>query len=188
MCMQSVISLFKYLPIAKETHDGAGTCSSEATSKLLLAAFGSLFFLGRNMASGLGLSHALGYSLGVTYDIPHGETSCLTLGHVVKLKAKMKPEDAEQLARLLPYVTGNDSRMAQHSDGNNVEKATRVGDAVLNLVERLGLRKRLSDYGVGPDHIDAIATEALGAKIGGAVTGSETNMHQEVARLLQDLF
>jgi len=53
-----------------------------------------LGFLGQNMKGSFSLSHTMGYALGSPYSIPHGITSCLTLGHVMKLKAHSSRDDA----------------------------------------------------------------------------------------------
>lgn len=101
------------------------------------------------MAGGLGLSHSLGYALGAPYGIPHGITSCLTLASVVRLKAE-KTEDAEQLARILPYI-------GQARTDNDRKDAIRVGDAIDGLLKELGLDTRLNEHNVGEDHIPKIA-------------------------------
>lgn len=125
----------------------------EVIIRLQLAAFASLGFLGLNVKGGLGLSHALGYALGSPYGIPHGITSCLTLGHVINLKARMSTWDASQIARLLPWVDVRDT-------GDVVTDAEAVGDAVLGLVERLGLKTTLTERGVGRDQVGVIARRA----------------------------
>ena len=91
------------------------------------------------VVGGIGLSHSLGYALGSPYGIPHGVTSCLTLGKVVKLKAQ-DPEAAVQIARILPYI-GRTCSM------DNQKDALEVGDAIINLVKRLGLETDLKQYG-----------------------------------------
>ncbi|CAK4030914.1 related to Lactaldehyde reductase [Lecanosticta acicola] len=121
----------------------------QVITKLQLAAFASLGFLALNVQGGLGLSHTLGYALGSPYQIPHGITSCLTLGHVVKLKAEMSEDDAEQLARMAPFI-------GIAKSGNNKKDATAVGDAILKLVEDLGLKTTLTEKGVGKDQVPVI--------------------------------
>ena len=140
--------LFKNLPKYKEDPK-----DEEVITRLQLAAFASLGFLALNVKGGLGLSHALGYALGSPYQIPHGITSCLTLGHVVKLKAESSAEDAAQLARMAPFIG-----IAQ--SGDDKKDAVAVGDAILDLVERLGLKTTLTEKGVGKDQLDVIAKTA----------------------------
>lgn len=125
---------------------------------LQLASFSSLYGFGLNVKGGLGLSHALGYALGSPYAIPHGITSCLTLASVVKLKAE-NPQDAEQIARVLPFI-------GQARSGDNKKDAIGVGDAIGGLLKSLGLDTRLSDYNVGENQISQITQLATGTDQG----------------------
>ena len=106
----------------------------------------------------LGLSHTLGYALGSPYSIPHGVTSTLTLGHVVRLRAE-EPEKAAQLARLLPFL-------GEGRSGDDKADAQNVGDRILGLVKDLGIQKTLKDYGVGDDQAPIIVERATKAKEG----------------------
>jgi alcohol dehydrogenase class IV len=151
--LQAAAGLFDGLVKYKESPK-----DEDIITKLQLAAFASLGFMGYNMKGGLGLSHALGYALGSPYNIPHGITSCLTLGHVVKLKAQ-DPEAAEQISRLLPFLGA--------SVGADKKKdAEDVGDRILKLVRDLGLDSDLSKYEVGKDQIPIITKRATGQESG----------------------
>ena len=101
MNLQAASNLFVYLPRYKRDPKDIDTITS-----LQLAAFASLGYLGLNLKGGLGLSHTLGYALGSPYQIPHGVTSCLTLGHVVKLKAE-DLKAASAISRILPFIGGS---------------------------------------------------------------------------------
>ncbi|KAF1843476.1 Dehydroquinate synthase-like protein [Cucurbitaria berberidis CBS 394.84] len=158
--LQAAGSLFENLPKYK-----ADPKDEDVVTKLQLAAFASLGFLGYNMKGGLGLSHALGYALGSPYSIPHGITSCLTLGHVVKLKAA-DPAAAEQIARLLPFIK-------ETSSGDTKKDAAKVGDAILKLVRDLGLDSDLRNYNVGRDQIPVITKRATGVESGDVFDGVE---------------
>ena len=153
LCLQSASSLFSNLPKYKENPKDEDTIT-----KLQLAAFASLGFLGYNIKGGLGLSHALGYALGSPYGIPHGITSCLTLGPVVKLKAH-DPSAAEQVARLLPYI-------GETASGDTTKDAEKVGDRLLKLVKDLGLDSDLRNYKVETDQIPVITKRATGQESG----------------------
>jgi len=155
MALSAAGTLFEYLPKYKESPR-----DEDVITRLQLAAFASLGFYGYNIKGGLGLSHALGYALGSPYGIPHGVTSCLTLGHVVKLKAEMDQENAAQLARMLPFIAG------QPKSGDDKADALKVGDAILKLVQDLGLKTTLKEYNVGEDQIDIIAKRATGSESG----------------------
>lgn len=154
MCMVAASELFKSLPLYKQDPKDVQTIT-----RLQLASFGALGYLGLNVKGGLGLSHALGYALGSPYGIPHGITSCLTLGHVVKLKARRSRDDAKQIARMVPFV-------GLQSTGNDVADAEAVGEAVLELVRSLDLQTTLSEQKVGRDQIPVIAKTASGSDSG----------------------
>ncbi|RMZ31903.1 hypothetical protein D0859_03994 [Hortaea werneckii] len=154
MCLAAAGELFKWLPRYK-----ANPRDEEAITALQLAAFGSLGFLALNVKGGLGLSHTLGYALGSPYQIPHGITSCLTLGHVIKLKAASSEEDARQLARMAPFI-------GLSTSGDVRGDAVAVGDAVLRLVQELGLKTTLTEKGVGRDQVEVITRTATRAESG----------------------
>ncbi|MCJ1486062.1 hypothetical protein MMC06_006238 [Schaereria dolodes] len=147
MVLTAIASLFTYLPKSKDEPK-----NEDYITRLQLASFSSLFPLGTNVKGGLGLSHTLGYALGSPYSIPHGITSCLTLAHVVKLKAK-DSDDAAQVARALPFIG-----LLRSGDDN--KDANQVGDAIQELVKRLGLQSNLKQYGVDEDEAPNITKMA----------------------------
>ena len=155
MAQQAIAELFTCLPKYKENPK-----DEDLIIRLYLGAFASLGFLGQNMKGSLGLSHTLGYALGSPYGIPHGITSCLTLGHVVKLKARASKDDAAQLAEVLPFL-------GQSRSGDDVKDAEKLGDAILDLVQRLGLKTTLTERGVAEDELDIITKRATGGQTEG---------------------
>ncbi|KAK3111783.1 hypothetical protein LTR53_012611 [Teratosphaeriaceae sp. CCFEE 6253] len=148
MALYAAGELFKNLPKYKENPK-----DEEVITRLQLAAFASLGFLALNVKGALGLSHQLGYALGSPYQIPHGITSCLTLGHVVKLKAESSEEDAAQLARMAPFI-------GLQATGDSKKDGVAVGDAILDLVKTLDLKTTLTDKGVGKDQVHTIVNLA----------------------------
>ena len=153
MALSAIEALFTYLPKTKDDPK-----NEEYITRIQLAAFNSLFSLGKGIGKGLGLSHSLGYALGSPYGIPHGITSCLTLASVVRLKAE-NAEDAAQLARILPFI-------GQTRSGDNKADATKVGDAIDELINGLGLGSSLKQYGVGEDQIPKIVKLATKSEEG----------------------
>ncbi|KAJ3173336.1 hypothetical protein HDU87_007710 [Geranomyces variabilis] len=158
----AIAELFALLPQFK-----ADPTDQLVITRLFLAAYASLGFLGANTGSqGLGLSHSLGYALGSPYGIPHGVTSCLTLGHVVKMKALTTTATAAaQIAALLPFVTtkqenGGGGGGGGRDDDDMVRDAQAVGDAIIDLVKRLGLATTLTEQKVGKDQVDIIVERA----------------------------
>lgn len=168
ICLQAAGELFTYLPEYKKDPKNEDTIT-----KLQLAAFASLGFLGTNMKGGLGLSHGLGYALGSPYGIPHGITSCLTLGHVVKLKAE-DPAAASQVARLLPFI-------GEARSGEDRKDAVTVGERILELVRDLGLDVALGEYKVGRDQVTVITKRATGGM-------EEGKVYERVKALVEGLF
>ena len=148
MALQAAGDLFTNLPkYHKDPKD------EDVITRLQLAAFASLGFIALNVKGGLGLSHTLGYALGSPYQIPHGITSCLTLGHVVKLKSESSPEDAAQVARMAPFIGVTKS-------GDDRKDGVAVGDAILELVKSLDLKTTLTEKGVGKDQAVVITKTA----------------------------
>ncbi|MCJ1411394.1 hypothetical protein MMC19_005483 [Ptychographa xylographoides] len=166
LVLTAAASLFEYLPKSK-----AEPKNEDYITRLQLAAFSSLFPFGTNVKGGLGLSHSLGYALGSPYSIPHGITSCLTLTHVVRLKAE-SADDAAQIARVLPFI-------GQSRSGNDRHDAMKVADAIEGLVKDLGLATTIAEYGVGDDQIPKITKMATGKEDG--------ELYEKVAGLVKSL-
>ncbi|KKY16143.1 putative maleylacetate reductase [Diplodia seriata] len=166
-CLSAASRLFSGLPKYQDDPK-----NEDNITQLQLASFASLCFLGLNVKGPLGLSHTLGYALGSPYSIPHGVTSCLTLGHVVKLKAK-DPQAASQIARLAPFL-------GLTRTGDDQQDATKVGDAILMLVKALGLHKTLGEYNVGEDQVPVIVKRATKQDSG--------ELYDKVASLVKQLY
>ncbi|KAI9732706.1 MAG: hypothetical protein M1818_007440 [Claussenomyces sp. TS43310] len=163
LILSAIQTFFEYLPQYK-----ADPKNEDVITKCQLAAFTSLYPMGLNIVSGIGLSHSLGYALGSPYGIPHGITSCLTLGKVVKLKAQ-NPKDAAQLARILPYI-------GMSRSGDDKKDAIEVGEAIEDLVKRLDLTTDLNNYKVGKDQVHTITKLATGGKEDGPVYDSVSEL------------
>jgi alcohol dehydrogenase class IV len=151
LSLASIQTFFEYLPKYK-----ADPKNEDVITKLMLAAFTSLYPMGLNVVGGIGPSHSLGYALGSPFGIPHGITSCLTLGKVIKLKAE-DPEAAEQIVRILPFI-------GESGSGDRKKDAQRVGDAVIELVRNLGLETNLKEYNVPEDKLGMIVKMGTGGK------------------------
>ena len=148
IALDAIRQLFEWLPKYKRDPKDADVITS-----LFLAAYESLGFKGENVSGGLGLSHTMGYALGSPYGIPHGITSCLTLGHVVKLKAKESKKNAAGISAILPVL-------GQQKSGDDEKDAETVGNMILHFVKDLGLSTTLTERGVGKDQIDIICSRA----------------------------
>jgi alcohol dehydrogenase len=107
------------------------------------------------LSVGTGLSHAIGRTVGATWNIPHGITSCLTLAEVMKMEASRGPE------RLILIAKAEGRKL----DGLDEKKAALEASlGVGELVRALGLSKRLRDYGIARDDLSRIARESTGAE------------------------
>jgi alcohol dehydrogenase class IV len=163
--------LFECLPKAKKSHPH----DEDITVRLMLAAYASSGLKGEGLKEGMGLSHSLGHALGSPYGIAHGITSCMTLGKVVRLKAQESPNNARQIARLLPAIGGN-------STSDRVQDALEVGDRIIALVASLDLDLPcLSAQGVHKDEISIIVQRALGGVTKGI-------LYDRVEELVETLF
>ena len=177
MTLGAIKELFFYLPKYQQNPK-----DEEIITQLYLAAFASLGFLGLNMKGGLGLSHTMGYALGSPYGIPHGITSCLTLGHVVKLKAQASKKDAESIAAILPFIDETPS-------GDAVKDSQKVGDRILQLVKDLGFKTTLTEKGVGKDQLDTICARATGGLTPDKEKSPEEDkMYKSIKGLVETLY
>lgn len=103
------------------------------------------------LSVGTGLSHAIGRTIGATWNIPHGITSCLTLAEVMKIESAKSPERLALIARA----------EGRRIDGLRLEEAAlQAVIGVAELVHELGLRKRLRDYGVRREDLPDISRQS----------------------------
>jgi maleylacetate reductase len=100
------------------------------------------------LSVGTGLSHAIGRTIGATWNIPHGITSCLTLPEVMRMQAKRLPKTLALIA----------TAEGANVQGFSTEKAAELAaDKVAELVKELGLSKKLRDYGILEEDLVNIA-------------------------------
>ena len=171
LALWAAAELFDSLPRARDVHPA----DDLITTRLLLAAYASSGLKGENLKGGMGLSHSLGHALGSPYGIPHGITSCMTLGKVVQLKADDSPENAKQIARLLPATGGR-------STGDDRHDAAEVSQRIIGLVNSLGLDiPTLAARGISKDETSIITERSLGGV-------KEGPLYERVEKLVQTLF
>ena len=91
----------------------------------------------------MGASHGIGYVLGAAHDVPHGHTSCVMLPAVVRWN-KGANHDRQALVSAAMGHAGEDA-----------------GDALDAFIRGLGMPRSLAEVGVGPEHFDRIAEQAL---------------------------
>jgi maleylacetate reductase len=102
------------------------------------------------LSVGTGISHSIGRVIGATWNIPHGMTSCLTLAEVMRIEAKRNPRRLMEIAAAEGKAT----------NGRPEDVAMSAADGVAELVQDLGLSKRLRDYGIEKTDFPAIAQQA----------------------------
>ncbi|CAK7227440.1 hypothetical protein SCUCBS95973_006544 [Sporothrix curviconia] len=177
IALQAIATLYRLLPRYRDD-----PTDEHVILGLFLAAYGSLGFFGKQMRGSLGLSHTIGYALGSPYGIPHGITSCLTLGHVVALKAELDPADAACVAGTLPCF-------GKARSGDDVADSRVVGAVILQLVRDLGLYTTLTEHGVPGDQLDVICDRALGSWMPGEERDlQDAALRAAVRRLVACLF
>jgi maleylacetate reductase len=102
-----------------------------------------LSILGAAAGVKAGASHGMGHALGGTAGMPHGETSCVMLPHILRYNASI---NGNRQAVIASAVGSPDMMLA---------------DIVSNLVAALGLPVRLRDAGVTESQIGDVATAAV---------------------------
>ena len=121
----------------------------DARAALLLAAH----MAGVAMANtGLGLAHAIGHSLGGRWNIAHGVTLSLVLPDVLRFSL---PVRAARLADVAFALGAGDTHASQERN------AAAAIDAIAALRERVGLTRRLTDFGITEADFATIAADAL---------------------------
>lgn len=55
------------------------------------------------MGAGAGASHAIGYALGASYGVAHGETSCVSLASTLRWNAEVNGDRQKLLAEAMGY-------------------------------------------------------------------------------------
>jgi len=111
----------------------------------------------------VGASHAIGHVLGGTYDVPHGETSCVALPAVLAWNA----QDGTALPRQkLVCDVFRELAREQGGDPAAQEAAGRsAAEHVRGLVRELGLPGALAEVGVGREQLEDCARRTMQDKL-----------------------
>lgn len=100
----------------------------------------------------VGAVHALAYPLGGHYHIPHGNSNALVLTEVMRFNLPDATKEYAELARLL---------LPDLNAENEAEQALALIAHFSELLKKLGLPSKLSDYGVTADAISTLADDAM---------------------------
>jgi alcohol dehydrogenase len=120
-----------------------------ARAQMLLAAH----MAGVAMANtGLGIAHAIGHSLGGRWNIAHGVTLTMVLPGVLRYNLPVRTERTADIGFALGVGD-------THADADR--NAASAIDAVAELRERVGLTKKLADFGISEADYAQIAADAL---------------------------
>ena len=89
----------------------------------------------------------MGHELTALYGIDHAQTLAIILPALLEVRRDKKR------AKLLQYA----ENVWQIGDGSEAEKIDRAIENTRSFFERLGIKTRLSQYGIAADQIDVIA-------------------------------
>lgn len=121
----------------------------EAASAMLLASsMGSMAF---NVAR-LGLVHAIGHPIGANFHLPHGVVCALLMPPVMEFNLTACPDKFVDIAIGLEG-TGD--------EGSPVKNAQSAVDAVVRLVDDIGIRADFSSYDITDELLSRLADETL---------------------------
>jgi alcohol dehydrogenase len=121
----------------------------EARSQMLLASH----IAGVGFShTGLGLVHGIGHALGGQFNIPHGVALCLVLEEVLKFNL---PHRVSRFARLA-FALG-----VGETSKNDAQNADAAIARIAELVEQVGLKGKLSEFGITQENLASLANDAV---------------------------
>jgi len=121
----------------------------EARSRMLLAAH----MAGVAMANtGLGICHAIGHSLGGRWDIAHGVTLAVVMPGVLRFNLPVRTGRMADIA----FALG-----AGDTSADPARNAAAAVEAITALRDKVGLTRRLADFGITAADHPRIAADAL---------------------------
>ncbi len=97
--------------------------------------------------------HALAYPIGGAFHVPHGLSNALVLPHVLRFNA---PEAAQLYAEIAADAF---PRLAQEEGAQG--RCTAFVEELAALAARVGLPSRLRDVGIGREHLEKMAADAM---------------------------
>ncbi len=108
--------------------------------------------------SGLGLAHGVAPALGTHCRVPHGAACALMLPVALRINREARRDELARLAHVLFGV-----RFQQSPE----EAVDRLIEEIERLCGRVGVPRRLSEVGVKPEQIPAIARDSFGNSMRG---------------------
>lgn len=154
--------------IEKAVSNGADL---EARSQMLLASH----IAGVGFShTGLGLVHGIGHALGGGFNIPHGNALCIVLEEVLRYNLPVRTQRMAEIAFALGVGKTQDDAAA------NAEAAIAK---ISQLVESVGLKATLSDYGIQQSNLDALAETTLADAV--TINNPQKPTHQDVVSIMK---
>ncbi|BBD41128.1 alcohol dehydrogenase (plasmid) [Aminobacter sp. Y103A] len=97
--------------------------------------------------------HALAYPIGGTFHVPHGLSNALVLPHVLRF-------NAPDAAHLYAEIAADAFPRLAREEGVQGRCAAFI-EELASLSKRLGLQPRLRDVGIGEEHLEKMAADAM---------------------------
>lgn len=167
LARESVEKLIRYLP---DSVDAAGDKRLDALYQCQLGAW-----LGVSACLNTGgrLSHTLGHQIGGHWGVPHGDTSCIVLPHVMKFLGPSTLQQQQCIADILGLETSLTPQ----------QRIERAAEELSRIISSLGLPTRLGQTSADKASIDVVARAVVRELRYQPVT-SEQLTEQEVSALL----
>lgn len=169
LALRSLKMIFEYLPRAYEN----GASDIEAREKMADAAT----MAGMAFANAfLGVCHSMAHKLGSFHHLPHGVANALLIDKVIRFNASETPAKMGTFPQYdHPHTL---ERYAQIADSlglpgrTDMEKMEGLINAINELKDKVGIKKTISDYGVGEadflGSLDEMAEQAFDDQCTGA--------------------
>ncbi|MCB1384190.1 MAG: iron-containing alcohol dehydrogenase [Notoacmeibacter sp.] len=101
--------------------------------------------------------HALAYPVGGTFHVPHGLSNALVLEHVLRFNAAETANGSERLyAELAPHAFPDLGAI-----GGTQGRCAAFIERLASLSEKLGLETKLRQVGIGEEHLEQMAADAM---------------------------
>ena len=117
--------------------------SEQATARLECMVGAWMSMTGIVGGTRMGGSHAIGHVLGAAFGVPHGMTSCITLPAVLEWNESATKGVQQRIAREMGFAS------------------EALASEMHRFIAELGLPRRLSDVGVGSEHLELAAEKCM---------------------------
>ena len=149
LALEALSMLFQHLPPSTTNLESGKNEDLTSAGYCQVAAWMS-FHAGTNVW--VGLSHGIGHQLGARADVPHGVTSCIMLPRVMEYNRSVTAPQQRRLAEAMGIETGGMS---------DEEASIAAVSALEDLIDRLGIPRRLRDWGVTQEDFAPIVQDAM---------------------------